>query len=468
MSSLMQESSCNKENQVPEIRQSCVTHNSQIHHDLEQKISQLERATACARGEDVVQVWCDYVNWAAKMCDHVDEKTILSRACLALCSVQRYHDDPRHLRLWVMHAKNLPRPQDVFKYLHDQRVGVGQALLYEAWATSLEQQHEFSQAESIFRAGITCGAHPTQRLQSRFQDFQKRMKKRSARSVKSVSKLPGSVAHDQTTPLAEVGGSRMLAPVKGACSCEWNPKEDAEPQQVVNHEMHGQSHSFKNQCPAIGENLCRKSGKPMPGLFTTSAPTQPMAHPQASTLTHSRAPTTQELRARGERALFTTSAPTQPQAHPQASTFTHSRASTTQELTTSGVRALLRCSRSSQASVSSSIFEEPTYTMEVAKCEVLNLLAHDTSPRGHRHQDFSARSRTSSIEPPAHQSGSTDNSSLHQPMLVENVASAEGRVTCFFDEFAELQAMQSDASPKPKPACCFDVYEETDFHSMDV
>jgi len=49
----------------------------------------------------------------------------------------------------------------------------------------------------------------------------------------------------------------------------------------------------------------------------------------------------------------------------------------TQELTTSGVRALFRDSRSSRPSLSSSIFEDPTYTMEVAKREVLDILAHD-------------------------------------------------------------------------------------------
>ena len=50
----------------------------------------------------------------------------------------------------------------------------------------------------------------------------------------------------------------------------------------------------------------------------------------------------------------------------------------TQELTTSGIRALVSGSRrSSRLSGSSSCFDDPTCTMEVAKREVLDLLAHD-------------------------------------------------------------------------------------------
>jgi len=147
----------------------------------------LQRAQ-CA---EVVQTWCDYVRWAGEHLNNESSAAILRRACFALASDPRHQDDVRQVRLWVMHAQGLPDPQCTFQFLHSEGIGLGHALLYEAWAAALELKRLHAEAEAVYSKGLAHGAEPHGRLESRFADFQHRMRKRERRQ-KTQNRAPSN------------------------------------------------------------------------------------------------------------------------------------------------------------------------------------------------------------------------------------------------------------------------------------
>lgn len=88
------------------------------------------------------------------------------------------HADVRLLRLWVRFADTQQDPLRVFQSLQDHGIGLGHALLYEAWAVTLERKHSlFPEADAIYCFGIEQNAEPIERLRRRHSEFKERMRK---------------------------------------------------------------------------------------------------------------------------------------------------------------------------------------------------------------------------------------------------------------------------------------------------
>lgn len=150
-----------------------------------ERCTAFEEELADGNCEDLVQVWCNYVNWSTSQepaALNNRPNVILSRACYALASDVRYRNDPRHLRLWVRHAKRLPQPQKVFQFLESEGIGATQALLYEAWATSLYKQGKFKDVEAVCECGLARNVQPQERLLMHREALKKRISLRASQS----------------------------------------------------------------------------------------------------------------------------------------------------------------------------------------------------------------------------------------------------------------------------------------------
>lgn len=59
---------------------------------------------------------------------------LLERATRALRDDERYRNDPRYLRLWLMYAENVEDARDIFAYLEAHGIGRRLAGFYEEHA----------------------------------------------------------------------------------------------------------------------------------------------------------------------------------------------------------------------------------------------------------------------------------------------------------------------------------------------
>lgn len=174
---------------------------SEVEARREQAKKVFEEKLASGGGSDIVETWCDYVTWAAQwkeegMDFEQDAKRINKRACMSLAAKPEHRDDVRHLRLWVRHASNVDEPEKVFEIVESQSIGIGHALLYEAWAASSEKKHMFDAAEDVYQRGLSRGAQPLDRLKSRYEDFRKRQRRRAKRHGSSAAQQPQRAAQE--------------------------------------------------------------------------------------------------------------------------------------------------------------------------------------------------------------------------------------------------------------------------------
>lgn len=164
-------------------------------------------------GSDLVGAWCEYVRWAESQ---PGGAAVLERACLDLAKHPQHRNDVRHLRLWVLHADTLESPLKVFQYLESNNIGTEHALLFEAWATALEQQRQFSAVEEVYCRGIESQPKPLERLQKNYAEFRRRMRKREARGNSHAVRRPGFTQEAQAEPVADCA-ERERGSARGSC-----------------------------------------------------------------------------------------------------------------------------------------------------------------------------------------------------------------------------------------------------------
>lgn len=290
------------------------------------------------KGHDAVQVWCDYVSWAQQHSPH-DEAAILERACQALVQDLRYRDEVRHLRLWVLRAKLSEHPFEILASLDERGLFAQHALLYEAWATELERQRRFQDAERVFQLGLERRAQPRSRLQSHSDGFQKRMLKRTAREAKRLRMDPALAAASQKPASVHPehlpgGGSQQSRLVEQRHASEARPTEERTMDNV--QQLIRGLHAPKSAGSAVFDD-----------------PTYTQAKPE-----HTMDNVQQLIRD----LLPSRSAGTSP---------------------------------ASVATLGSAIFDDPTYTQEVMSREVLGLLAGNVKRTPSRSRGTSLSSRAS-------------------------------------------------------------------------
>eukprot|EP00435_Cladocopium_sp_Y103_P003377 s2576_g1.t1 len=334
------------------------------------------------REGDLVRVWCEYVQWTAENKRSDDELSVLARACYALAGDSKHQNDIRHLRLWVRHAAHISEAEKVFDFLETEGIGLQHALLYEAWASHLERQRKFAAAEEQYQLGLQRKAEPEERLQSRYQEFQRRMCKRAARKG---PKQPRSSRSERSSEPQKV--PPLQAPVEPplatatAATEHFAVHEDTALQPCEDEvELPVHDQVF---IPIPARTLAVEVELPATQRLVRNeeVPAAPRVLARIGGTAEWKAGVTTAWPSRGMSGRRSS----------QASERSESRASlhsgnVTSDLTV-GLRSLLADApvgrRDRRSSSCGEIFEDPTYTAELAQREILALFATDTEAAVH-------------------------------------------------------------------------------------
>ncbi|KAK4230470.1 checkpoint serine/threonine-protein kinase [Podospora fimiseda] len=140
-----------------------------------------EISAAATDSDDPLDVWDRYVRWtldaypSAQATAQSQLHTTLERATKAFVGVERYMNDARYLRLWMLYVQFFAEEKrEVFLFLSRQGIGEGLAGFYEEYASYLEGMGKWALAEEVWRLGIERGAEPRARLARKFGEFERR------------------------------------------------------------------------------------------------------------------------------------------------------------------------------------------------------------------------------------------------------------------------------------------------------
>ncbi|RMZ53164.1 hypothetical protein APUTEX25_005153 [Auxenochlorella protothecoides] len=140
---------------------------------------QFWQAIADDESDDPLAAWQRFIDWTRETYTAGGHKAelipLLERCTSTLQSDERYRNDPRFLRIWILYADCLAEPEDVFSFLAQNDIGQGHALFHIAHATCLELRGAFGRADAAYLRGIDLHAAPLERLKAKHTEFQYRM-----------------------------------------------------------------------------------------------------------------------------------------------------------------------------------------------------------------------------------------------------------------------------------------------------
>ncbi|KAF8725099.1 hypothetical protein AX14_008387 [Amanita brunnescens Koide BX004] len=87
----------------------------------------------------------------------------------------KWRQEMKYLKLWLLYASYVEKPTIIYRFLIANEIGTNFALLYEEFAAVLERDGRKKDADDVYKLGIARKALPLDRLQNRYNEFQKRM-----------------------------------------------------------------------------------------------------------------------------------------------------------------------------------------------------------------------------------------------------------------------------------------------------
>lgn len=151
---------------------------------IEKLIDEFERLVRPSEDPDVTEVeddplghWLSYIRFYQESfpSDTHEQFLLLERCTRALIKMRQYANDDRLIGICAKYADKTKDPMTVFKYLHQEKIGTENALLWIAWAFVAERDNDFQFAEKIFKKGISKNAQPLHQLKARHRQFERRM-----------------------------------------------------------------------------------------------------------------------------------------------------------------------------------------------------------------------------------------------------------------------------------------------------
>jgi len=147
------------------------------------KLKQFEAVVSTSEGnntcsvEDVLMHWIAYIKYVQESfpADTSAQFLLLERCFRALCTVDKYANDPRFIRVCCMYAEKTSRSSEIFKYMYTQKIGAEVAIFWAAWAFVAEKEKDFAFAEKIFDKAIRKEVKPLKYIMQRYKQFQRRM-----------------------------------------------------------------------------------------------------------------------------------------------------------------------------------------------------------------------------------------------------------------------------------------------------
>ncbi|QRW04081.1 protein kinase [Ceratobasidium sp. AG-Ba] len=149
---------------------------------------------AIEEDEDPVAAYVAYVDWVVE-CYPAGSNSesglvpLLERATREFREDPRYINDLRYLKLWICYAGIVEKPETIYAYLLANDIGSVWELFYVEYANTLERSRNMKKADEIYQLGIARKAKPLKRLQTRYEEFQKRILSAPAGSSTETDEL---------------------------------------------------------------------------------------------------------------------------------------------------------------------------------------------------------------------------------------------------------------------------------------
>ena len=170
-------------------------------------------------GDDPLEKWLDYIRWTKETFSSTGKTSellpLLEKVTREFHESDKYRDDLRYLKVWIMYADNLPDPSDVFSYLMDHNIGQGHALFFMAYATFCELTRNYALADSTYQKGIQAKAEPLDRLEIKFSEFQHRMVRRIQRKAEQTQQAQQQAQAGQVGGGSQANERRGLKTIRG-------------------------------------------------------------------------------------------------------------------------------------------------------------------------------------------------------------------------------------------------------------
>jgi len=146
-------------------------------------------------GDDPLSPWLTYIGWiqqtyisgCTKKLIHVIEKCITK-----FQDEDRYRQDLRFLKLWIVYTDNVDRAENIFSFMHVNFIGTTHAIFYRAYATCLFSLKNFTKALDILQQGIRQNAKPVAQLKCELKSMEKKIeqfKKKLANSIEDSTEF---------------------------------------------------------------------------------------------------------------------------------------------------------------------------------------------------------------------------------------------------------------------------------------
>jgi len=149
---------------------------------LQQQRAQMraELDAAIVEDEDPLEAYIRFIDWTIEWYPqgHNNDSGLISlydEATRTLKDDDRYKKDLRFLKLWLLYAAQVEKPVDMFSFLFANEIGTAYGLFYEEYALALERDGLKTEADDIYRVGLARKVYQRERLQTRYDDFKRRM-----------------------------------------------------------------------------------------------------------------------------------------------------------------------------------------------------------------------------------------------------------------------------------------------------
>ena len=141
----------------------------------EQENFNAEESTSAS--QDPLVHWLGYIKFHQEFypTNTHNQFLLMERCFRSLSRFRRYANDIRFIRLCCQYAEKTERPNEIFKYLYQQKIGDETAIFWIAWGFVAEKREEWAFANDIYTKGIRKRAKPLEKLNKRYREFQRRM-----------------------------------------------------------------------------------------------------------------------------------------------------------------------------------------------------------------------------------------------------------------------------------------------------
>ena len=140
-------------------------------------VNKVLKGSRLDKEKDPLIHWLRYIKYNEDTypADTRNQFLIMERCTRTLLHHPNYTDDSRYIRVCVLYADRTSSPNEIFKLMHQNKIGANVAMFWLAWAWVAEKKKDFQFAEKIFRKAISKKAKPSKLLQQRYKQFQRRM-----------------------------------------------------------------------------------------------------------------------------------------------------------------------------------------------------------------------------------------------------------------------------------------------------